>query len=113
MKLPVEVEESLYKQGIKYDVLIHNRNCPTHIRHGTLICHARSINGAKIIINRYRKNGIINDYEVKEHIYPWDSFFESLRKTLKGTIYYENDVDIAREKERQEIQRFKEEIGKK
>jgi hypothetical protein len=109
---PLKFEKALYDQGYRYDVIYYCRKCPTQIRvTGGLYQQAKTIDGAKKTIQWLRRCGNWGDYEVREHIFPWDSFFIRMKKRLRGVIYYEDDRKIARDAYRKKLKELKDSMG--
>lgn len=107
----LDLEEGLYKSGTKYDVIHYCRKVPTRIRVGTTITFASSISGGKKIIAHLQKCGNYGDYEIREHIFPWDSFIVRIKKKLFGRVYYESDVDTGRQRHNAKLKELKQKHG--
>jgi hypothetical protein len=94
---PLEIEESMYKQGIIYDVNHVCRKCPTKIPVGEMGTVCSTIEEGKKIIKRWQTDrgygSNYGDYEIRLHVFPWEPFLTKLRKRLFGRVYFESDVD--------------------
>jgi hypothetical protein len=84
--LPLNHLKQFYDQGYRYQLEIINRNCPTHIELGRRIEYFKSVKGAKQYVEDHKDSGM-NEYQVYEIIFPWDSWWEQVVKRIHGCLF--------------------------
>lgn len=100
----LEVEEMSFRGGIRYDVI-------QWMSRGRTYFHAKTIDDAYRTIEWLKRCGNDGDFEIREHIWPWDNWWTKIRKKYFGRVYYDSEWRRTRSEYNTKLSELKEKYG--